>query len=125
MGSGFGSIIESILSLSVCERRSACVVAVEPVGIGRAAHPTMLDGDALYFGDPGDSRRRIAAERLRRFIEGCKTAAQDRGILNSHGATCRHERPHRMTGVAQQRDAATAPTIVALAIEDRPQTHAI
>src|SRR6516225_12365616 len=109
----------------VRERRGARIIAVEPVGVGRTAHPGVLDRDALHIRNAGDAGRLVAAERVGRRVEEGEATGEDRRVLDRHGAARRHEWPHRMTRIAEQRDAASAPAIVALAVKDRPQRHAL
>src|SRR6185503_11107457 len=102
------------------ERRRAGIVAIEPVGVGLPAHPAVLDRQALGFADPRDARGLVPATGLCELVELRETAAEDAGIFDRHGAAGRHERTHRMAGIAEEDDAPAAPAVVALALEDRP-----
>ena len=82
----------------------------------------------LHVGHARDPRRLVGVEGFRPVGESLQAPGEDGGILHGHGASRRHEGPHRVAGVADEHDArvrAAAPAIVALTVEDRPQRHAV
>ena len=93
------------------EGRQAGIVAEEPVRLGGPAHPAVRDGDPLHLGHARYPRRLVAPEGLGGVVvaDRRQAAAEDRRILDGHGAARRHVGAHRMAGVAEQDDPAAAP----------------
>ena len=109
---------------AAAQRRRARIVAIEPVGVGRPAHPAIGDRDALHFGDARNARRRIAAECLGRSSNVVRQRLGSRR-LRPPWRRRRHEGRIGWQASPSSTMRAAAPAIVARAIVDRPDAHAV
>src|SRR3954468_2487508 len=101
-------------------RRGPGVVAVEPIRVGGVAHPGAGAGPGLHHGRPRLARRLVEPERVCDVIELGDAAREHGGVFERHRGAGRHVGGHRMTGIAEQDDAALAPGRKRITLEDAP-----